>query len=145
LSRDGGDIPDQLVHARHGSGSVCGRHRGAASAALVTGVTIIRISHTASGEVVAEGPVGFFDIMPFEGNYYISNRCLRTDGFRSNWIPGFCFYKFFYVWLDFIPRDGDREKLAAWLYWLPNPLLFFIGYRLGLPQASATFHIQVIA
>lgn len=108
-------------------------------------MSTIRISHVASGEVIAQGPIGLFDIMPFEGNYYISRRCLRTNGFRSNWIPGFCIYKFLYVWLDFVPRDGGKEKLAAWLYWLPNPLFFFTAFRVGIPQSSAAFGIETIA
>ena len=95
--------------------------------------------------MIAQGPIGLFGIMPFEGKYYISRRCLRTNGFSSNWIPGFCIYKFLYVWLDFVPRDGGTEKLAAWLYWLPNPVFFFTAFRVGIPQSSAMFEIETIA
>ena len=93
----------------------------------------IRISHRTSGTKLAEGPVGW-GIMPFEGNYYISTRYLRTAGFKPNFIPGFCFYKFLYVWLDLHLANGDKIRNLGWLYWLPNPLFPFIWYRVGLPQ-----------
>ena len=48
-------------------------------------------------------------------------------------MPGLCIYKFLYVWLDL--RLGERTvKNLAWLYWLPNPLLPFIWFRVGLPR-----------
>ncbi len=48
---------------------------------------IIRITHKPSGEVIAEGPVGW-SIMPFEGNYYIRRQFLKTNGFKVNFILG---------------------------------------------------------
>ena len=42
----------------------------------------VRITHLPSGEVIAEGPVGW-GITPFEGNWYISKKHLRTDGFSD--------------------------------------------------------------
>jgi len=60
----------------------------------------IRITHRPSGELIAEGPLGW-GIKPFEGNYYIQRRYLKTKGFKVNFIPGLCIYKFLYVWLDF--------------------------------------------
>ena len=41
----------------------------------------IRITHTPSGKVIAEGPLGW-GITPFEGSYYIQRRYLKTGGFR---------------------------------------------------------------
>ena len=93
----------------------------------------IRITHRESGTVIAEGPRGW-GITPFEGNLYIGRRHLRTDRFRPNYIPGFCPYKFLYVWLDFVTPDGVRERNVGWMYWLPNPLLPFIWYRVALPR-----------
>ncbi len=43
----------------------------------------IRITHGPSQTVIAEGPLGWGGITPFEGNYYIRRRYLKTDGFRS--------------------------------------------------------------
>ncbi len=102
----------------------------------------IRITHAPSGDIIAEGPVGLFGIMPFEGNYYISRRCLRTKGFRPNWIPGLCIYKFLYVWLDYTAPDGSKEHSLGWMYWLPNPLLPFIAFRPAIPQSSAALHVD---
>lgn len=49
----------------------------------------VSIWHTSSGELLAEGPVGW-QIMLFEGNYYISNKRLKTTYFKSNLVPGLC-------------------------------------------------------
>jgi uncharacterized protein (DUF427 family) len=102
----------------------------------------IRIRHVASGDLIAEGPVGLGGITPFEGNYYISRNCLRTAGFRPNWIPGLCLYKFLYVWLDFTASDGSRTPNLGWLYWLPNPLFFFIAFRVAVPQSSPALAVE---
>ncbi|MGJ4957492.1 hypothetical protein ACQR1H_17745 [Bradyrhizobium sp. HKCCYLRH2015] len=106
---------------------------------------IVRITHRPSGEVIAEGPVGLWDITPFEGNFYIRWRCLRTRHLRPNWIPGLCIYKFLYVWLDLELSDGRREPSIGWLYWLPNPLFAFIAFRPAVPQFSPAFAIEELA
>jgi hypothetical protein len=69
----------------------------------------VRITHKPSREIIAEGPVGW-GVTPFEGNWYVGRRYLRTGGFRSSWIPGFCPYKFLYHWLDFRAPDGTVSK-----------------------------------
>lgn len=102
----------------------------------------LRIFHEPDGELIAEGPVGLFGITPFEGNYYISRRCLKTEGFRNSWIPGLCIYKFLYVWLDFVARDGSRDRMLGWRYWLPNPLFFFIAFRVAIPQGAPSLRIE---
>ena len=94
---------------------------------------IIRITHRPSGTRLAEGPLGW-GITPFEGNLYISRKYLLTKGFKPNFIPGLCPYKFLYVWLDLKLANGDQVKKLGWLYWLPNPLFPFIWYRVGLPR-----------
>jgi len=93
----------------------------------------VRIRHLASGTVIAEGPLGW-GITPFEGNLYIRRKHLRTDRFRVNYIPGLCPYKFLYVWLDLVLPDGGRSRSLGWLYWLPNPILPFIWYRIAVPR-----------
>jgi len=105
----------------------------------------IRITHKPSGEVIAEGPLGW-GIMSFEGNYYIRRRHLKTKGFKVNFIPGICFYKFLYVWLDF-SWSGGKSKFLGWLYWLPNPLFPFIWYRVAVPDGhpDLDFTIQETA
>jgi hypothetical protein len=105
----------------------------------------IRITHRSSGEVIAEGPVGFWGITPFEGNYYISRKYLKTSRLKPNWIPGLCIYKFLYVWLDLRLPDGTREPSIGWLYWLPNPLFFFIAFRPAVPQSSPALLVQETA
>jgi hypothetical protein len=92
----------------------------------------IRITHRPSGELIAAGPLGW-GIKSFEGNYYIQRQYLKTDGFKVNFIPGLCIYKFLYVWLDFSWSDGKSANLG-WLYWLPNPLFPFIWYRVAVPD-----------
>ena len=92
----------------------------------------IRIKHSESDTIIAEGPIGW-GITPFEGNFYISTKYLKTDNFKINWVPGLCSYKFLYVWLDLKLADDKAVRNLGWLYWLPNPLFPFIWYRVGLP------------
>lgn len=93
----------------------------------------VRVIHRGSGEVLAEGPLGR-GITPFEGNLYIGRKYLRTRRFRVNYIPGLCVYKFLYVWMDLEHDDGSRSRNLGWMYWLPNPLLPFIWYRVAVPR-----------
>ena len=102
----------------------------------------IRISHIPSGEILAEGPVGW-GITPFEGNYYISRRYMKTAGFKVNYLPGICFYKFVYVWLNFTGPGGTSHNLG-WLYWLPNPLFPFIWYRVAVPRNHPEISVESI-
>lgn len=93
----------------------------------------VRITHKPSGTLIAEGPVGW-GITPFEGNFYIGRKYLKTRRFKPNFVPGLCPYKFLYVWLDFRPESGPASKYLGWLYWLPNPLFPFIWFRVAVPQ-----------
>ncbi len=102
----------------------------------------VRIMHKPSGELIAEGPLGW-GITSFEGNYYIRRRYLKTKGFKINYLPGLCIYKFFYVWLTFNWHDGKSRNLG-WLYWLPNPLLPFIWFRIAVPGNHPELRIESI-
>ncbi len=93
----------------------------------------IRITHKTTGARIADGPIGW-GITPFEGNLYIRKKFLQTDGFRPNYIPGFCPYKFLYVWMDLKLGDSTEIKNLGWLYWLPNPIFPFIWFRVGIPR-----------
>jgi len=62
---------------------------------------------------------------------WVSKKYLRTNRFKSNFMPGICPYKLLYVWLDLILEDGEPEKNFGWLYWLPNPLFPFIWSRVA--------------
>ena len=104
----------------------------------------IRISHHPSGECIAEGPRGW-GITRFEGNFYIRKKFLRTSGFRPNFIPGLCLYKFLYVWLDLNTSVGSRAKSLGWLDWLPNPLFPFIWFRVAVPGKHPDLSITEIA
>ncbi|MCH9696187.1 MAG: hypothetical protein K0U72_16855 [Gammaproteobacteria bacterium] len=96
-------------------------------------MTLARLTHKASGQVLAEGPLGW-GITPFEGNVYIRRKFLKTDGFKVNYTPGICIYKFLYVWLDLHLANDTRVRSLGWMYWLPNPLLPFIWFRVALPR-----------
>jgi uncharacterized protein (DUF427 family) len=101
----------------------------------------VRITHKITGMLLAEGPLGW-GITPFEGNYYISRKYLRTAGFKANFFPGLCPYKLLYVWLDLALDNGSREKNLGWMYWLPNPLLPFIWFRVALPGAHPALVVE---
>ena len=101
----------------------------------------VHIKHIPSGTLIAEGPLGW-GITPFEGNFYIRKKYLATDGFHINYRPGLCPYKFLYVWLDFVTDDGRKTKNLGWLYFLPNPLLPFIWYRVGVPRLHPEIQVE---
>lgn len=93
---------------------------------------VIRITHKPSGELIAEGTKGW-GMFALEGNYYISRKNLKTDGFKFSGIPGLCSYKFIYFWYNFTSRDGQKSSMLGWKYWLPNPLFPFIAFRIAVP------------
>ena len=105
--------------------------------------THIRVTHLPSNQTIAEGPLGW-GITRFEGNLYIGRRYLATDGFRVNYIPGLCIYKFLYVWLDFT-WDNDRSRSLGWMYWLPNPLFPFIWFRVAVPAEHPDLRVDIVS
>ena len=74
----------------------------------------VRLTHRPTGTVLAEGPLGW-GVTPFEGNFYIRRKYLKTDRLRPNFVPGRCVYKFLYVGLD-LHFDGNRR--ARGLGWM---------------------------
>jgi uncharacterized protein (DUF427 family) len=110
-------------------------------AARWAAVTIVRIRHRASGTLLAEGPVGW-GITPFEGNYYISSRYVRTQGFRTSYVPGICVYKFIYVWMDLHLEGGTQVDGLGWKYVIPNPVFPFIAFRLALPGSHPALTVE---
>ena len=95
--------------------------------------SIIRITHKPSGELIAEGEKGW-GMFSFEGNFYISSKNLKTEGFKFSGIPGICPYKFLYFWYHFKAKDGSKSPMIAWKYWLPNPLFPFVAFRIAVPK-----------
>jgi len=104
-------------------------------------MTRVRIKHKSSGAILADGPLGW-GLTPFEGNFYIRRKYLKTNQFRPNYVPGLCLYKFLYVWMDLHLDGGKRIRNLAWMYWLPNPLLPFIWFRVALPRAHPEIEIE---
>ena len=100
----------------------------------------IEIIHTPTGECLAKGPKGW-GMLLFEGNYYIAKKHLITKGFRFAGVPGFCPYKFIYFWYHFKGQNGTKYPMLGWVYWLPNPLFFFIAFRIAVPANHP--HLQV--
>ncbi len=102
----------------------------------------VRIIHKPSGELIAEGPLGW-GITAFEGNYYISSKYLKTGGFTFSGIPGICPYKFIYFWYHLRLSNGEKEAMLAWKYWLPNPIFPFIAFRIAVPAAHPSLQIEM--
>ena len=107
------------------------------------GSRAIRITHRSTGSLIAEGPIGW-GITPFDGAFYIRRKYLKTTGFRPNFIPGICPYKFFYVWMDLKLEDDRKVSSLGWLYWLPNPLLPFICFRVAVPSHHPELNVEEI-
>lgn len=103
----------------------------------------IRISHKATGELIAEGAKGW-GMFYFEGNYYIASKNLKTRGFRWSGIPGICFYKFIYFWYHLHLQNGEVESMIGWKYWVPNPLFPFIAFRIALPAHHPSLTIEIV-
>ncbi len=103
----------------------------------------VSIKHRDSGILIARGPVGW-GITPFEGNYYIGRKYLRTERFKVNYIPGLCPYKFLYVWLDLLLPEDNRSRNLGWKYWLPNPLLPFIWFRVAVRRHHPELHVESV-
>lgn len=102
---------------------------------------MITIIHKPSGEVIARGNKGW-GIFPFEGNYYISEKNLETNGFKMSWIPGICPYKFIYFWYHFRSENGDVFPMLGWKYWLPNPIFPFIAFRIAIPARHPDIEVR---
>lgn len=99
-----------------------------------------RILHRPSGAIIAEGRAGWH-LVPFEGGFYVSANRLREGRFETTVLPGICFYKGLYLWLDYIAPDGTCEPRLGWRYWLPNPLLPFIAWRVAIPRQHPVLQI----
>lgn len=106
-------------------------------------MSLLRIRYRPTGDILAEGPKGW-GVTPFEGNYYVRRKYLKTPHLKANLIPGICVYKFFYVWMDLHLDGNSIVKNIAWKYWLPNPLLPFIWWRVALPGNHCDIEIVEI-
>jgi hypothetical protein len=104
-------------------------------------MSTIRIIHKPTNTLIAEGPIGW-GITPFEGNFYISSKYIMTDKFKTAWVPGLCFYKFIYVWENFVDEDWGKDDFLGWRYILPNPLFPFIAFRLAVPANHTSITIE---
>jgi hypothetical protein len=65
-----------------------------------------------------------------------------TDRFKANFIPGLCVYKFLYVWMDLRLSDEKKIRDIGWMYWLPNPLLPFIWFRVAVSRTHPELDIE---
>jgi uncharacterized protein (DUF427 family) len=104
-------------------------------------MTQVRITHRETGILLADGPLGW-GITPFEGNFYIASKYLKTNRFKHNFMPGLCIYKFLYVWMDLHLDEGRKIRNLGWMYWLPNPLLPFIWFRVAVPRTHPELEIE---
>lgn len=103
----------------------------------------LRITHRPTKTVLADGPAGVWDIFEFDGGYYIPWRYVRATGaFRPNFLPGLCPYKGLYVGMNLRLTGGRGARNLGWLYWLPNPLLPFVWYRLVLPVGHPDLSVE---
>ena len=103
----------------------------------------IQIIHRPSQTVLAKGQTGW-DITPFEGNYYIRDKCLNREVFKLTAIPGLCIYKFIYLWMDILPAGQSAERFLAWKYVIPNPLFPFIWFRTAVSGNHPDIEVKTL-
>ena len=127
--------------APHPRDSVAGGVIESCSVGVPLDQRYVQIRHRPTGAVIAGGPLGF-GIMPFEGNYYIRRRYLREGHFRADYLPGVCVYKGLYIGLNYIAPDRTVSHHLGWLYWLPNPLLPFIMFRVAIPAEHPLLKVE---
>jgi len=132
-----------LVHAKPPGRDRAARRRSPILREAPT-MAAIRISHRPTGLVIAEGPLGW-GITRFEGNYYVRRRYLRRATFTPSPLPGLCPYKGLYQWLHLRLAGGESSRYLAWLYWLPNPLLPFIWFRVAIPGDHPEIEVRSLA
>ena len=53
-------------------------------------------------------------------------------------------YKFLYVWLDLHLPSGVTVRSLGWRYWLPNPLLPFIWFRVAVPDNHPELQVETL-
>ncbi|HEX9729762.1 MAG TPA: DUF427 domain-containing protein [Gemmatimonadales bacterium] len=104
----------------------------------------IRIIHRPTGLLLAEGPSGW-GITRLGASYYVRRKYLRTGALAPNGVPGLCPYKGLYVWLDLRLPGRDPVPNLGWLYWLPNPLLPFVAFRVALDGSHPDLVVETIA
>jgi uncharacterized protein (DUF427 family) len=104
----------------------------------------IQIFHRPSQTLLAEGKTGW-DITPFEGNYYIRNKCLNREAFKLTAIPGLCPYKFIFLWMDVLPTKQPAARFMAWKYVIPNPLFPFIWFRTAVYGNNPDIEVKTLS
>ena len=102
--------------------------------------TWVTIHHEETGTLLAEGRKGW-DMLPFEGNWYIRKRCLHSGRWRTTGWPGLCFYKGLYLWVT-LEAAGVQDRLVAWRYVVANPLFFFIWGRIGVADGDPRLVVE---
>jgi hypothetical protein len=105
----------------------------------------IHSDQASSHRLAISGRTAWLGDHTLRGQLLHSKKYLRRGVFKPNFIPGICPYKFLYVWMDLSIEEGGREKNLGWLYWLPNPFLPFIWFRVALPGAHPSLVIERFA
>ncbi len=44
--------------------------------------------------------------------------------------------------MDLVLPDTNTDKSLGWMYWLPNPLLPFIWFRVALPREHPSLLVE---
>ena len=76
--------------------------------------------------------------LPLRAIFTSAENTLLTNGFKPNFIPGFCPYKFLYVWLDLKFEQGSKVSNLGWLYWFDyDGKKAFDAFKQDTPKTSA--------
>ena len=100
-----------------------------------------KIIHSPTGIIIAEGTTKD-GLKSFEGNYYVKTKYFKPAIIKTNYVPGLCFYKFIYIWMDLILPDGGKVRNIGWKYIIPNPIFYIVIGRVGLPKNHPELSIE---
>lgn len=101
-----------------------------------------KLTHIKTKKIIAEGIEK--DIYRLEGNYYIKESAFKQGIIVNTYLPGLCFYKFIYVWVNIKISDKLILKSFGWKYILPNPIFFKIFKRIGIPINQDEIQLEIV-
>ncbi len=104
-------------------------------------MTILRITHTPSGTLLAEGPSGR-GIALFEGNYYVRRKYLCIARRKEGSQPGPCVYSFLYAGLDLWLAGRAQTGSSSKRRWVTHRFVPLLAFRMAFPGDDPSIRFE---